>query len=294
MAQTFNTNTIKVTENYLSLLQVPYTKKFVKKQLLENTYFPSLFSLSSLFDKFNIDNKAYRVTDEEFDNLQAPFIAFASDNSTGKDFVLVQKITNHSVTYLADKVKTIPKQDFLKNWHRVIFLGSKNQSSVEPNYIDNLKVEQKIRQKKIGLTSISIIVFISFAVNYFNNAGLAIKTSTIFISTVLGLFISLLLLIFDIDKTNTFIKNICTRNKKTNCSAVLNSKGSKILGMTWSEVGFFYFSSTLCFLLFPIPSLEIKANYIAIVSILTALYIPFSLYYQYKVVRQWCSLCNHD
>ena len=111
------------------------------------------------------------------------------------------------------------------------------------------------------------------------------------LAKMLGLATTILLLIYELDKSNALVKSICTAGKQTNCGAVLQSKASKILGMSWSEAGFFYFASTFLFLLFP------SANYIheiAVLSVATCLAAPFSvlsIYYQWEVVKQWCALC---
>ncbi len=106
-----------------------------------------------------------------------------------------------------------------------------------------------------------------------------------------GIAATTLLLIYEIDKSNAFVKSICTAGKQTNCAAVLQSKASKILGMSWSEAGFFYFASTFLFLLFPGISFMAKICLLSIANCLAAPYILFSVYYQWKVVKQWCPLC---
>lgn len=108
---------------------------------------------------------------------------------------------------------------------------------------------------------------------------------------MLGLAATVLLLIYEIDKSNAFVKSICTAGKQTNCGAVLQSKASKVLGMSWSETGFFYFASTFLFLLFPGINFTTKIFVLSVANCLAAPYILFSIYYQWKVVKQWCLLC---
>lgn len=111
------------------------------------------------------------------------------------------------------------------------------------------------------------------------------------LTKILGLSATILLLIYEIDKSHAFVKNICAAGKQTNCSAVLQSKASKIFGMSWSEAGFFYFASTFLFFLFPGIPFLIKLYLLSIANCLAAPYILFSVYYQWKVVKQWCLLC---
>src|SRR5207253_2435542 len=98
---------------------------------------------------------------------------------------------------------------------------------------------------------------------------------------IFGLSISVLLLIYEIDKSNAFIKSICTAGTKTNCNAVLHSKAAKVFGMSWSEAGFFYFASTFLFLVSPAISFPIKICLLSVANCLAASYIFFSIYYQW-------------
>ncbi len=61
--------------------------------------------------------------------------------------------------------------------------------------------------------------------------------------------------------------------------------------MSWSEVGFFYFAGTFLFLLFPGLEYATKISVLALSNLIAAPYILFSVYYQWKVVKQWCPLC---
>ena len=127
--------------------------------------------------------------------------------------------------------------------------------------------------------------------NYVAASSDIISSSTFLLFTFSGLAVSVLLLIYEVDSSNAFVKNICTGGVKTNCEAVLGSKAGKLFGISWGEIGFFYFCSITLFLLMPgIPFIE-KIPYLSYISILSAMYIPFSLSYQYFVVKQWCRLC---
>lgn len=102
---------------------------------------------------------------------------------------------------------------------------------------------------------------------------------------------TVLLLVVEFDKSNSFAKSFCTAGRQVNCEAVLNSKGASIFGIRWNEIGFFYFSSTILFLLAAGIPFEVKKPWLAIASMLAAPYILYSIYYQWRVVKQWCLLC---
>lgn len=109
-----------------------------------------------------------------------------------------------------------------------------------------------------------------------------------------GVVISIFLLWYELDKYNPVVKNLCTSSyKKINCSAVLNSKGAKLLGgkLTLSELGFTYFFSTIMLLLLSnfIPN---SFNLLNLLSLASLPFVVLSLIYQGIILKQWCLLCT--
>jgi uncharacterized membrane protein/thiol-disulfide isomerase/thioredoxin len=107
----------------------------------------------------------------------------------------------------------------------------------------------------------------------------------------LGCYIGVLLLWYEIDNQNASLQKICKAGKKMNCHAILNSAASRILGIvSWSEIGFIYFTGSLLALL----ASGFSDSYFILQSWLNVLSLPFivfSFYYQWRVVKQWCVLC---
>ncbi len=294
MAQSFNTNLGNVAVNYMQLLKLPVTKTTLQNNLEENPYYPSLYSLSTVFSRFKIDNQAFEIDDENLQQFEPPFIAYLNIPVNGKDFVLVTKITNTTVNYIADgsKTKTISKENFLKGFQKVVFVAEGNAQSGEKGYAENLLKEKKQQNKNAALIGGGVLLLLLIIVQFFNALTVGATVPALLTLTKLsGLTITILLLVYEVDKTNSFVKNICTAGKQTNCDAVLNSKAGKILGMSWSEAGFFYFAATTLFLLLPGIAFTNKLPWLAIAASAAVPYILFSVYYQWKVVKQWCPLC---
>jgi uncharacterized membrane protein len=293
MAQSFKTNLNNVVKQYIKELNVPVTTTTLKEALEQNPYYPSLYSISNTFDKLNIENISFNAGPENFDELQAPFITCCSGQTTGRDFVLVTNIGNTQVSYIAEgnRPRLVSREDFLKQWQKVVFVAEATAQSGEKDYLQKFKAE-KLKTSKQRLLYAGIGLLIGVLVYWFiSSTNYTITAASIVLIKFLGVAATVLLLIYEIDNTNNFVKNICTAGKQTNCDAVLNSKAGKFLGMGWGEVGFFYFASTTLFLLLPGLSFINKLPWLAIGSTLAAPYIVFSIYYQYKVVKQWCPLC---
>lgn len=295
MAEVFNTNLFNVSAYYLELLKIPVTKTTLKQQLQENPYYPSLYSLNNVFERFRLDTTALKVGKENFDKLQPPFVAYLNGQTTGKDFVLVTAVSGNEVEFIAEnkKPKRVLKETFLKSWQGIVFIAEANEQSGEADFINNKKKETIAANKTKALMGEGVFILAAgiYFFLYSLPANFILNAALLLLIKLAGIATTTLLLIYEIDKSNAFVKSICTAGKQTNCAAVLQSKASKILGMTWSEAGFFYFASTFLFLLFPGLSFKAKICLLSIANCLAAPYILFSVYYQWKVVKQWCPLC---
>jgi len=292
MAQSFNTSLKNVASNYLQLLQVSVTTSSVERDIEENPYYPSLLSLSDTFDRYRINNNAYKVLPEDLDQLETPFVAFVNMPAVGKDFVLVTNIGDERVTYLY-KNKTpqaLSKKEFLTRYQDIVWVAEPDTQSGEAEFDKKLALEIAVKYKKntwIG-GAITLILLIIVA-----NLDIAhtLAYSAIALIKLVGTAASILLLVYETDKSNAFVKNICSAGKQTNCDAVLGSKASRIMGVSWGEIGFFYFAATTLWLLYPSIAFADKIAWMAIAGAFAGPYILFSIYYQWRVVKQWCPLC---
>ncbi|HLK31388.1 MAG TPA: vitamin K epoxide reductase family protein [Puia sp.] len=292
MAQTFNTSLKHVAAFYSRFQKVRVTKTSIQKSIEENPYYPSLLSLSDTFSRYNINNSAFEVDKESFDQLETPFVAFAYMPGVGKDFVLVTEMKNGSVHYLykSKKEETIAKDEFMKRYQNIVWLAEPDEKSGETNYSEKLKEEKKVKAKKIAwFTAIAMLIIIVFIANV--NYQHILSFSIIALLKLLGTATAIMLLIYETDKSNAFVKNLCSAGGHTDCDAVLGSKAAKIVGISWGEIGFFYFAATTLWLLIPSIAFADKIVGIAIANTFAAPYILFSIYYQWKVVKQWCPLC---
>jgi len=293
MAQEFNTRLIPVAVNFLKTLNVPFTKRALKQRLESNPYYPSLYSLSEVFNRYNIENKGLQIEKEQLDELPIPFLADIRIKETGgNDFVNVTHVNNDSVTYYYGKEITTTKEEFINNWQsNIVLLAEATEGSREMDFKKNSKVVTEHRNRTYLLLFGFSLILVYGISKYLISSGDIPASFSFLLFTLAGLAISTLLLMYEVDKSNTFVKNICTGGARTNCDAVLGSKAAKLFGISWGEIGFFYFCSMLLFLLVPGISFIEKTTFISCVSVLSSMYIPFSLFYQYKVIKQWCRLC---
>ena len=294
MAYTFTTALKSVAIKYVELLKVNVSKTSVQKAIIENPYFPSLLAMSDAFDRFHIPNKAFRIDRIDFEELvsETPFIAFVKLPKIGSDFVLVTEISDNTVRYFhQERNETIiAKEDFLQRYQGIVWKAEPNSESGERDFGKKIKEENKAKISKL-LLSFSALIISSILVGINTSEHNILLFSSLVSIKILGFATTILLLVYEIDKNNAFVKNICSVNGKSNCDAVLSSSASKIGGISWGEIGFFYFASTTIGLLFPNIPFEVKTQWLAIANMFAAPYILFSLYYQWKIIKQWCPLC---
>ncbi len=292
MAEEFNTQLVNVTSGILKKTKVPFTRSGLKKSLMTHPYYPSLYSISETLNSYKIENRAIKVVPYQLDELPTPFLAFITiEEINTEDFVTVLEVTKDHVTYFHSGKRKIERKDFIESWlDGIVMLVESTDESKEPNLEQN-KIQEKSKQKTNGLLLIGgLIAFAIGIYGLFNSTTTYLFPILYLLLCFFGLAVSTLLLIYEVDSSNNFVKNICTTGVKTNCNAVLTSSGSKFFGISWAEIGFYYFAGMSLYLMIPIP-FSVKLPVLTWISVISALYMPFSIFYQYFVVKQWCKLC---
>lgn len=294
MIQGKHSSLYQIAMYYLRFMNVHITETTLKTSLEENPYFPSLYSLSNVFHKFKIESQAFEVDLNRLDQVEPPFVTLFYQRYIGKDFVLVTKLSKESVWCVGGngKEKAIDRKSFEEGFRNIAFIAERSNKSGEVDYMSSLQSEKRRRNTKVRLIG-AIVLVLALSLFYFINT---ISTSTavtilLLLTKLLGITAASLLLVYEIDKANFFVKNICTAGKQLSCDSVINSKAGRLFNISWSEIGFFYFASTALILFFTNLAIESRLLLLGIASALVAPYILFSLYYQWKVVKRWCILC---
>jgi hypothetical protein len=174
----------------------------------------------------------------------------------------------------------------LSQWTENILVAEANEFSGEINY------QQKINATNVKTAVYSLIplgILASLLIPFLNGS-ISLLSTLYLLAKLIGLTASVLLLWYDIDKGNPLLKQICSGIQKANCSAVLNTKASTIGGVvSWSEIGFIYFAGSLLFA--TLAGINAVLPVLSLFSLLALPYIVFSIFYQWKVAKQWCVLC---
>ena len=282
--------------NYLRLLGVKVNNATVDDTLQNHPEWPSLLCVSDGLSKWHIRNAAGRIAKEDINQLPVPFLAVIEDVNP---FAIVKEVTETEVGYYPQGYKRYTvekKEDFFKTWAGVYLIAEPNEDSGEEvEQYDKVKRNSRIRTLIQGSLSL-LLLFTSFRLLHARISGVTsiplLGIYLQYLTLLAGAVVSTLLLWYEVDDNNPLLQKVCTGFAKTNCRAVLNSAGSRLFSwLSWSEVGFIYFSGGLLMLLFPFGSLTGTVTVLGWLSILALPYPVFSVWYQWKVAKQWCVLC---
>jgi hypothetical protein len=95
MPLTYNTALKFIASSCVKLLKVTVTGSTIEKEIEQNHYFPSLYSLAQTFNKYQIETSAYNIASGEFDlyEIETAFVAYvALRDKAISDFVLVTEM----------------------------------------------------------------------------------------------------------------------------------------------------------------------------------------------------------
>ena len=289
---------VKATIAFLGLLKVKVNNATVNDTLQNHPDCPGLLCISDALHKWNIPNGAGKIDTNKIDELPVPFLAYTYDRES--PLTIVTKFSGTTISSIQKnypKSITENKEDFLKKWKGVYLIAEPNENSGEPNFEAN-------KRKALFASLIPAAAFAALVVISLLLLNTTIRAGTLSASFSLigiylqyfllfaGVVITTLLLWYEIDKNNPLLQKVCTGIAKGNCNAILTGKQAKIFTwLSWSEAGFFYFTGGLLALLFSGSTLTTSIALVAWLNILALPYTAFSVYYQWRVAKQWCVLC---
>lgn len=281
----------------LKSVNVKFTNKGLDQSLKQHADFPSLLSVKDVLQCYGVQSGAIRKGRFNYGDFETPFVcSIQYDNWPSSMFTVVSAADEERITYLdpvSGRNLIVSVEQFARIDKEVILLLDGEHAKDEANYVINRNDES--RDAVLGTLSYILLMLplflASFQMWFSDQSSLFTWTSLLFlISSSVGLMASLLLLWYEVDAHNPFLKEVCGGGQKVNCNAVLNSKSSRFMGVSWSVWGFSYFASLYIIQLL-YPGLASQLSLWAVVSLLVSPYVLYSLYYQWRVIKQWCPLC---
>lgn len=283
---------------YCKLLNIPITETTIKEEIIQHPNYPSLLSISDALSTFKVDNMSIKTTTDSFENLPTPFIIQINGVKIQYPlFGIIKSVSsNNTLNWFnpeKKKYENISIEKFNNLFTGYAMLAETSEHSGEMNFEYKRKEE---RLKKFWDGTIALLIPLMFAVISIVsivNHGISRSLLPIFfgVVTLVGVITGILLLLYEINHLNPMLQKICSSGHKTNCSAILESRGARIWGLSWSTIGFTYFGGMLITILITGITNQQVLSVAAWLNIMVLPYIIYSIYYQWKIVKQWCPLC---
>lgn len=282
----------------LKQARIKITRSSIRKQTTEHPDYPSLLSIIDVLKIHKVDSVAIRMDIDEWrGNISCPFLAHAKADKLDHDiFVVVNSVSELNIEIYnpeIQKTEKISRNEFAKKYKGVILAIDPTEDSGEKDY--DIKSKGELYDwvsLVLAILIIPIVTLLScvFGLVFSNNIN-QLHLILFELISLIGYFISIFLLWHEIDEYNPVLKQMCKTRKKVNCSAILNSSAAKIFGIHWSTIGFTYFAGMLMLLVIGGINHPGIIELLSFVNFAAVPFIFFSIYFQWRVLKQWCLLC---
>jgi len=234
----------------------------------------SVNNVTDAFDDLQLPNAALEVTTEHLPSLTLPVLSVLRLNNR-PEFVILTKLEKEAV-YIIDENcthRTLSNIDFQAIWHQVVIIANpthRKKRSFRPlQYISSIPVLLATSIFLIGVTAPTLQLFLY---NLLSLAGVCISVA-IFLTE---------------NGQSSFLNRFCEGNH-VSCHSVLNSAGARLFGsIKLTDASLLYFT-TLFITGFLAQHLFTPLE--RIISTGALLIVPYSVYYQARILKKWCPLC---
>ena len=257
--------------NWLRELNVPVSKRYIRQQLLCHPDYPSVAAITDVLDELGIDNAAMVIDKERIKEELPPFLA--CDSANGGTFIIVKN----------SEVQLRPESDFGKIWNGIAIFAAKPEKWNNAENERWLFKERKLRYQIAVPIVLLVALTAGCLINHFSW-----QIASLLFSVLLGLGVVILIVLKELGFNNELTEQFCKAGKNIDCDFVMQFKGGRLgKWINWADAGIIYFSSFLFLLTSPSST-----NFLlAVLSVFAIPFTFYSLYYQWQVVKKWCTLC---
>jgi len=276
----------------LELLKIPFTKKYLKEEILSHPQFPSLLTLSDVLEKYRISTLPLKIGKEKLDQIPMPCIVQVKVQ--GKEyFQTLSHIAGDSFSGYDEtrKAFNLNRKDFLNSWTGVVLAVEKSEHAAEPGIEAHLQREKSQNFLIAGMVLFALIA-LGFGWSEQMGTGYRIAAAGLLLLKLSGLSVSGLILWREIDKDNPLVQKLCSGGSKADCNTVLDNKAFKFAdgAISPGSLAFAYFFAGSLLLLTQLSS-PVLLPTLAWLSLATLPVVVISFYYQAFRIKKWCRLC---
>lgn len=291
-------NLTVICRKILNYYGAKYEFTTVDRLIKSNLEYPSILAIMDTLSKYGIASAAIRKGKYDYLSFEIPFIcAIQRPDWPQSYFTVVTAVDDRNISYF-DPIKNIEsivsKTDFEQIDKDIILLLDGEKVRDEIDYLKNHRKALIQKQKNsLPFVFFSIVLIVSIGSIFISpNFQLNLIAATLMLFTAIGYMISLLLVWYEIDSHNPFLKEVCGGGgRKLSCAKVLKSNGASLFGISWSVIGFSYFATILLTQLLFGSTNPLFQPYWILLFVLALPYTFYSIYYQWRIVKQWCPLC---
>jgi len=267
-------NATLVLTRFIKALAIPVTRQSISDELQKHPDYGSLLAFNDVLNNYHVANDAYQVPFNELNEVPLPFISFLTD----KTYAVVTQLDEKQATLSNDRWnnKVFPIDQFKRLYGKSILTAQKQVNSGEPGYAEKRRKEiLNDWSQPLSITGTAIILLAFFLIHSTWLNALNLQTALLTLFKTAGLITSILLLAHSIDANNPLIQRLCGGDDTKNCNAILTSKAAKV---------------TKGLLLFNSGNMAIMQA-LAVLNLACLPYTFISIYYQWRVAKQWCLFC---
>lgn len=262
-------------ENHLCIQEEQF-----RLELYSHPDYPSLLALT---DTLSLMGIKYTVGKCDYNDLlknkQSALTLLISN------FIVILKVHEKYIVYYDTEEKLIKRSErdnFEEKWNGSV-LYMINESSFSINcFLANLF--HKYREWLL------IVGMIFLLIGTFNWKDM--YSILLLFTKVVGMGFCFLLAKYHLNNKNTLLNALCKNGSKFSCEAVLNSKYSQILGISFVDIGMVYFGTTLSILIYCNIAKDIHLLFLLLeISLCTLPVICVSIFCQRLMIKKWCPLC---
>lgn len=283
---------LTVCRLYFQEVGIAFTQTYLRKRLAYHPHWQSLASLSDTLEEYGVENMMVRIPAEQLAEVAFPVIAQVQRRPDQEaDYLLLLGFQGDRIKYRSSQAdeQTMSLADFGKIWPGVLVLLDPQPYAREPDYAHNRK-QERVRRMEYGI-GVGTLASLTLVGLLFSGG---MWNALVLLPWALGFTCSLALVRQQFGQTTPFFSRLCQVTSQTDCGTVLQSPASSFLGwLSWAEVGLIYFAGGLVSTGFAFLSGQTHPIF-ALLLVLTLLALPytvFSLYYQARILKKWCTLC---
>lgn len=256
-----------------------------KFQVETHPDFPSLYAFSDTLSFFKIDNLAARVENEDIDYLPDTFIALLQPEQERSFLAFVEKKNNQYVYIKDNKKATLTQTDFTKLWKNIVLVVEQTEHTI---------ITDAKKNKTLWPVLITLSALITLSIGNVTNFRFESLSLLTLIFSGIYLTFEALKQVFGVD--SSFASAVCGTGvtSASNCESVITSKNSKLFfNISLSDLSvIFFFGQLITLYAMSISGyLQNFLNYSWMTSLVTIPVILYSIYYQWRIEKQWCTIC---